>query len=179
MTEQELQTLAKETLDQMIAKLGFQADCTNQTTENGDQKLIVASEDARVLIGRKGQTLEAFEIILNRILKKNDENAPWFSLDIDGYTTSHDGAARDDNRHERRSRRSILDDDTIETLTHIALDAAKEVRHWKKARRLGPYLPAERRIIHTTLADDPVVTTNSIPAPEAGERMKYVEILMK
>ena len=61
-------------------------------------------------------------------------------------------------------------------LEAMAKDTAKEVKHWKKAKRLGPYLPAERRVIHTALKDDPDVTTESIPALEVGERMKYIEI---
>ena len=73
----------------------------------------------------------------------------------------------------------VLDDETVEQLTNMALDCAKEVKHWKTSKKLGPYLPAERRVIHTALKENEFVTTNSIPAPEAGDRMKYVEILLK
>ena len=176
MTAEELQTLAKESLDKMTDTLGFQATSTIAANDEGNGfKLSLASEDAGRIIGRKGQTLEALELVLNRIVKKNDEDAPWVALEIDGYSTGRTG-----NAPERKGgRHSILDDETVEQLTHMALDCAKEVRHWKKTKKLGPYLPAERKVIHTALKDDPEVTTNSIPAPEAGERMKYVEVLLK
>ncbi len=177
MTAEELQKLAKEALDTMTDKLGFQATATVVPAEDGNTfKLDLASEDAGRIIGRKGQTLEALEMILNRILKKNDEDAPWIALEIDGYATGRTGNVPE---HREGGRRSILDEETVEQLTHMALDCAKEVRHWKKTKKLGPYLPAERKVIHTALKDDPEVTTNSIPAPEAGDRMKYVEVLLK
>ncbi|MBR4125235.1 MAG: hypothetical protein IKR13_03450, partial [Victivallales bacterium] len=88
--------------------------------------------------------------------------------EVDGYSTGHTGAPPE--------RHGILDNDTIMMLESMAKDTAKEVKHWKKSKRLGPYLPAERRVIHTALKDDSEVTTESIPAPEAGERMKYIEV---
>ena len=168
MTEQEYKDLAKNTLDQMTELLGYGANSTVLPGEHDNFKLSLASEAAGRIIGRKGQALEALELLLNRILKKNDENAPWVPVEVDGYSTGHTGAPPE--------RHGILDDDTVMQLEAMAKDTAKEVKHWKKAKRLGPYLPAERRVIHTALKDDPDVTTESIPAPEVGERMKYIEI---
>lgn len=176
MTSQELQTLAKDALEKMTVTLGFPTEITIVPTDENSFKLTLASEDAGRIIGRKGQTLEALELVLNRIVKKNDENAPWVPVEIDGYSTGRTGAVPERGKD---GRRPILDDETIDQLTHMALDAAKEVRHWKKAKRLGPYLPAERRIIHTTLKDDPDVTTESIPVPEEGPRMKYINVILK
>ena len=168
MTEQERKELAKKTLDEMTALLEFGATSTILPGEHDNFKLSIASGDAGRIIGRKGQALEALELLLNRILKKNDEDAPWVPVEVDGYSTGHTGALPE--------RHGILDDDTVRMLESMAKDTAKEVKHWQKTKRLGPYLPAERRIIHTTLKDDPAVTTESIPAPEAGARMKYIEV---
>ena len=57
------------------------------TVEERGQKIGVkiASEDAGRIIGRKGQTLDSLQLILNRILFKQDENCPHVMLDIDGY----------------------------------------------------------------------------------------------
>ena len=177
MTQEELQALAKNSLDKMVELLDFQAQSAIQNAEEGQGfKLNLASEDAGRIIGRKGQTIEALELVLNRINNKNDEDAPWVPVEIDGYSTGRTGDAP---KRDKDGRRCILDDETVDQLTRMALDCAKEVRHWKKSKRLGPYLPAERRVIHTVLKDDAEVTTESIPAPEAGDRMKYVEILLK
>lgn len=168
MTEQEFKDLAKQTLDQMTALLEYRATSTILPGEHDNFKLSLATENAGRIIGRKGQALEALELLLNRILKKNDEDAPWVPVEVDGYSTGHTGAPPE--------RHGILDDETIRQFECMAKDTAKEVKHWKKSKRLGPYLPAERRVIHTALKNDPEVTTESIPAPEAGERMKYIEV---
>lgn len=168
MNEQEYKDLAKNTIDQMTKLLGYEATSTLLPGEHDNFKVSLASEDAGRIIGRKGQALEALELLLNRILKKNDEDAPWVPVEVDGYSTGHTGAPPE--------RHGILDNDTIAMLESMAKDTAKEVKHWQKPKRLGPYLPAERRVLHTALKDDPAVTTESIPAPEAGERMKYVEV---
>ena len=168
MTEQERKDLAKKTLDEMTALLELGATSTIMPGEHDNFKLSIASEDAGRIIGRKGQSLEALELLLNRILKKNDEDAPWVPVEVDGYSTGHTGAPPE--------RHGILDDDTIRMLESMAKDTAKEVKHWQKPKRLGPYLPAERRVIHTALKSDAAVTTESIPAPEAGARMKYIEV---
>lgn len=180
MTPQELQSLAKKTLEEMVKPLELQAECQivpQGDSEEGAFTISLQGRDCGRIIGRKGQTLEALELIFNRIMKRHDEDAPWIPLEIDGYTTGKIGDAP--RRGGKDGRRFQLDDETLERLTHMAKDCAKEVKHWKKSRKLGPYLPVERRAIHTALKDDPDVTTNSIPAPEAGERMKYVEILLK
>ena len=167
MTAQELQEAAQTALASMIQSLGYDATIEPVEAENGALTLNLKMDDAGRLIGRKGQVLEALELLLNRILKRQDETAPWVSVEIDGYSTGHTAG-------EHRAGGAHLDSEEAERFEHLALDAAKEVRHWKQEKRLGPYLPAERRIIHTALKGDPEVTTESIEAPEAGPRMKYV-----
>ena len=60
------------------------------TVEERGQKIGVkiASEDAGRIIGRKGQTLDSLQLILNRILFKQDEECPHVMLDIDGYANA-------------------------------------------------------------------------------------------
>ena len=167
MSQEERQAKAVEFLQGALTRLGIQAEIEVEQAEEGAFKLQLQSENAGRLIGRKGQVLEALELLLNRILKRQDEKAPWVPIEIDGYTTGHTAG-------EHRAGGAHLDSEEAERFEHLALDAAKEVRHWKQEKRLGPYLPAERRIIHTALKGDPEVTTESIEAPEAGPRMKYV-----
>ncbi|MBR4125618.1 MAG: KH domain-containing protein, partial [Victivallales bacterium] len=76
MTEQERKELAKKNLDKMTEMLGYGATSTVLPGEHDNFKLSLASEDAGRIIGRKGQALEALELLLNRILKKNDEDTP-------------------------------------------------------------------------------------------------------
>ncbi|MBO7741182.1 MAG: KH domain-containing protein, partial [Victivallales bacterium] len=126
MTEQEIKELALKVLGELVAALGFNAQCTPAEAEaEGTIKFELQMEDAGRIIGKKGQTLEALELLLNRILHKNDENAPWAIIDVDGYTTGHTGA-------ERRTGRGPIDAEDVARLDKLALDAAKEVRHWNR-----------------------------------------------
>ncbi len=168
MIDTEFKDLALNTLTEMTSLLGYQAAVT--PTEKDDALLLeVAMDNAGRLIGNQGRTLEALELLLNRILRKNDEKTPWVAVSVDGYTTGQTGGP--DRRVGHR-----MDDDEVQRFEHIALDAAKEVKHWKSPKKLGPYMPAERRVIHTALKGDADIVTESIPAPESGDRMKFVLI---
>ncbi len=62
--------IAKQTLEKMLELLGVQAEVS--LPENADDnRLFLKVDDAGRLIGKKGQTLEALELVLNRILKKD------------------------------------------------------------------------------------------------------------
>lgn len=70
----------------------------------------ISSEDAGRIIGRKGQTLESLQLLLNRIMFKDDEECPHIMLDIDGYAKGERGTRpaefeeRGGEREERRDR---------------------------------------------------------------------------
>lgn len=149
----------------------------------------ISSEDAGRIIGRKGQTLESLQLLLNRIMFKDDEECPHIMLDIDGYAKGERGARSetDDESEEggerrpreRRERRPRREEDgertTKDQLEQQALDAAKEVKRWGEPVTLPEMNAHDRRIIHVTLKDDPELTTESM-----GEgAMKKVVISLK
>lgn len=178
MNENELKETAAAVMGELTAHLGLQCTCgTADCGEDGAFKLTLSSPEAGEIIGRKGQHLIALELIFNRIIKARtkSDDTPWIPVEVDGYSTGRTGehphrggTGAEDGRHG--------DSAMVERFTAIAQAAAKEVRYWKEERRIGPYLPAERRVIHNVLKDDPEVTTESEPAPEAGERMKCVVV---
>ena len=140
------------------------------TVEERGQKIGVkiASEDAGRIIGRKGQTLDSLQLILNRILFKQDENCPHVMLDIDGYaggerdrrSASGEGNAKEGHRRPRREHGASHT--SSEQLKQQARDAAMEVKRWGEPVKLPEMNAHDRRIIHVTLKDDPEVTTESI-----------------
>ena len=149
----------------------------------------ISSEDAGRIIGRKGQTLESLQLLLNRIMFKDDEECPHIMLDIDGYAKGERGerSEADDESEEggerrpreRRERRPRREEDgertTKDQLEQQALDAAKEVKRWGEPVTLPEMNAHDRRIIHVTLKDDPELTTESM-----GEgAMKKVVISLK
>ena len=108
---------AVKTLATMFDYLSLKADL--KVTERGPKVAItISSEDAGRIIGRKGQMLESFQTILNRMMYNNDQTFPRVVLDIDGYprtrvNTPRDGettapAARPsrNNNYERKNQRN-------------------------------------------------------------------------
>jgi spoIIIJ-associated protein len=148
----------------------------------------ISSDNAGRIIGRKGQTLESLQLLVNRIMFKMDEECPHITLDIDGYAAggreNKEEAAGDaaenssSGEYRRRPRRNGGNGEahsSVEQLEKQALDAAKEVKRWGEPVKLPEMNAHDRRIIHITLKDDPEVTTESL-----GEgAMKKVVISLK
>jgi len=129
---------SKETLEKLLALLGFQAAVEEHNMDDG-VLLDVKTEDAGRLIGRQGQTLTDLQYVTNRLLFQQDANAPKVMVDVGGYRAQ----ARD-------------------ALVKRAQDAAEKVRRWGDAVELEPMNAFDRRIVHQTLKDDPDVETHSV-----------------
>ena len=128
----------KETLEKILASLGFQATVEEHKMDDGIF-LDVKTEDSGRLIGRQGQTLADLQYITNRILFQQDASAPKAMVDVGGYRTQ----ARD-------------------ALVKRAKDAADKVRRWGDAVEMEPMNAFDRRIVHQALKDDPDVETHSV-----------------
>ncbi|MCI7643828.1 MAG: KH domain-containing protein [Lentisphaeria bacterium] len=163
---------AQRTLGIMLDYLGLEA--TLKVEEKGSRIAIkIASDDAGRIIGRKGQSLESLQLLLNRMMFNGDEECPRILLDIDGYgrgknskddAVTEGGESRDsgDNRRGRRRRRSPEEEEEIDAqLVQQALDAAKEVKRWGDPVVLPKMNSHDRRIIHITLQEDGEVETQS------------------
>ncbi len=159
---EEQKAKASKTLATMLDYLGLEAALK---TENKGASIAIkiSSEDAGRIIGRKGQTLESLQLLLNRMMFNGDKTFPRIMLDIDGYSR-HD-SRNSSNRVRRPRRRSGDDCDTDdihnEQLQQQALDAAKEVKRWGESVVLPEMNSHDRRIIHITLQDDGEITTVS------------------
>ncbi len=102
-------------------------------------ELNIKGDGSGLLIGRHGQTLDALEYVVNRILarKLKDAAAP-VSIDTESYRA-------------RRRRQ----------LHRMALAKGEQAKREHLAVALEPMPPRDRRIIHLALKDDPMVTTRS------------------
>src|ERR1039458_6158631 len=123
----------KETLEKILASLGFQTTVEEHKLEEG-VLLDVKTDDAGRLIGRQGQTLSDLQYITNRLLFQQDATAPKIMVDVGGY------------RAQAR-----------EALVKKAKDAAEKVRRWGDTVELEPMTAFDRRVVHQALKDDPDV----------------------
>jgi spoIIIJ-associated protein len=130
-------------LNEILTLMGEQMQTTaisakEEAGENAAIEINLETENKGLLIGRRGQTLEALEYVVNRIMARRVENPVPVLLDVESY-------------HARRSQR----------LVRLALALGEQVKRQRKALRLKPMPPRERRVIHRTLRDDPLLMTES------------------
>jgi len=101
-------------------------------------------EDLGILIGRRGSTLAALQHIVNVMINRQFGTRVIVTVDVEGY----------------KRRRE-------ESLRNLAHRLAEKVKQTGRAVTLEPMPPAERRIVHLALVDDPDVVTSSIGNGEA------------
>jgi spoIIIJ-associated protein len=114
--------------------------------------LDVQGDDLGGLIGRRGETLSALQLMLRLILSKKFARGINVIVDVENF----------------RQRR-------LEQLRRMARKTAEQVVQRQRAISLEPMPPDERRIIHIELRDHPDVRTESVGE---GNRRK-VTILPK
>lgn len=106
---EDLAARARKTLGTMLDYLGLDAELKVEAQENKLAIKINSREPGRI-IGRKGQTLESLQLLLNRIMFKGDEECPRISIDIDGYPEEGGRAARGERADGDRPPRREYDD---------------------------------------------------------------------
>lgn len=131
-----------EIINEFLTKV---AGCMNITLTNKieekDGRISVNMEgnDMGLLIGYRGETLEALQTILGVVANKGSEDYVRIDLDAENY------------REKRK-----------ETLKNLASKKAYEAVKYNKNITLEPMNAYERRIIHMALQDNEKVTTYSI-----------------
>lgn len=91
-----------------------------------------------ILIGKRGQTLDAIQYLTSLVVNKGDEEYIHVKVDTENY----------------RKRRK-------DTLENLAKNISFKVKRSRRPVSLEPMNPYERRIIHSTLQNDRYVTTYS------------------
>lgn len=147
--------LAKNTpcaafLSELLAKMNNPAPVLAADTDNG-LRLCIDAETMGLLIGRRGETLDAMQYLVSLVANKNrkEEGYIRITLDTEGY----------------RSRRE-------ETLKRLARKNAMHVKQTGRPVSMEPMNPYERRILHSALQGFTGVTTHS----EGEEPNRHVVI---
>ena len=182
---EEMLANSKKILATMLDYLGLEGTVKAEG-KPGKINLLIASDDAGRIIGRKGQSLESLQVLVNRIMQKGDAPCPKIYIDIDGYSSNskrgergergerRDGERRPfrggrrsfqksgEDRGSDRGERPNFGSDKDEQLRQQALDSAKEVRRWGEPVTLPQMNAHDRRIIHITLEKETDLVTESV-----------------
>src|SRR5215204_2137176 len=114
-------------------------DATVDVYESGDAISVdIATEETGLLIGQKGETIDAIQYLLNVIIYKNRPFSKRIVVDSEGY----------------RQRR-------VEAIQGMAHRTARRALREMRPLSLPPMSPAERRVVHLFLKENPQVTTSS------------------
>jgi spoIIIJ-associated protein len=143
----------KELLDTILGYLGFVVQIDETQSEGGNATLQIYMEESHTLIGRDGETLEAIQFLLNRLIQAKDKDAPKVIVDCEHY-------------------RSMREDRIVQRVRELA----ERVRISGRSLQLEPMNSYERRLVHNAFKDDPDVATWS---PSDSARIKQITLLKR
>jgi spoIIIJ-associated protein len=128
---------AKRTLEEILALIPVEATVAASRGE-GRITLKVQGDRSGLLIGRKGNTLDALQFLVNKIVRKALDKKIDVVIDSENY----------------RRRRE-------DSLTQLALKMGDKAKRIKKPVTTNPMNPHDRRLIHLALKDDEHLETRS------------------
>lgn len=143
----------REFLEKVFGAMNIDAEILIEKEEGSNViNVELKGSDMGILIGKRGQTLDALQYLANLAVNKNAEEYVKVKIDTEDY---------------RKRRR--------ETLENLARNIAFKVKRTRRPVSLEPMNPFERRVIHSTLQNDKFVTTHS----EGEEPYRHVVVTPK
>ena len=142
----------REILDTMLGYLGFVFEIEEQERD-GHKVLQIFTHEADRLIGRREQTLDDLQFLLNRILQAGNPKAPRVVVDVDHH-------------------RAMRDDALVAKVRHLA-EAVKSTGRPLQTEPLNSY---DRYVVHNVFKDDPDVMTWS---PPDDAKLKRITIRLR
>lgn len=129
--------IGKSFLEDVLEKMDIKAEV--EMSMNKEQiKMVISGDKMGLLIGKRGENLDALQYLVNLVVNKNTEKYTRVILDTENY----------------RQRRE-------ETLKKLAFRLAKKSSQTKQKVILEPMNPYDRRIIHSALQHSKTVKTYS------------------
>ena len=138
-------------LEDLLSLMGFPGKINIVFREDQKTGLEIVSDYSGLIIGKRGKTLDALQLITNVYAGKLSSDTR-IIIDTEGY----------------RVRRE-------ENIVRLANKMADQVRRSKGSRLLEPMNPFERRIVHTTLNDIDDIDTKS----EGDGMYRQVRVIYK
>ena len=163
--EEEMEEEEEETLEQnpefeekvcaflegVVSRMGYECKATVSARKGRKVCISLEGENSNIIIGRKGQNLDAFQVLANVFAGRLDSSRK-IIVDAEGYRTRHE-----------------------DQIIKEAYRTAQQVRKSGRSRLLEPMNPYERRLVHTALNDVTGIETKS----EGEGLYKQVRIIAK
>lgn len=147
MTVGQVAQIAQQVVLELLGAMGITARVNLRNVASrasqpldGDNPIVldITGDDLGILIGRRGETLSALQLVTNIIVGRRTHEWARIVVDVEGYRLRREDALRS-----------------------LATRMAERVRYSKTPFTMEAMPPNERRIIHLTLQDSPYVSTES------------------
>jgi len=130
---------ASKVVEELLQKMKIEYQIDNVEWDNGVTRINIVGKDMGLLIGRKGETLNALQFLAGLMVNRKREQKMRIVLDVEDY---------------RKKREQSLE--------ALALRLSEKVKQTQKNVIMRPMNPQERRIVHTILQEDPQLVTYSM-----------------
>ena len=134
--DEEAFAAVEATLSELLSAAGFLVEIRRRPAK--EMLFELMGDDVEPLLASGGEGLSGLEVLTGRIASKQLGRPVYPRLDAEGFRA-----------HQR------------ESLEELALRSAEEAKRTHRPQLLPPLSPAERRLIHLALAEDPDVETES------------------
>lgn len=124
-------------LQDVTGAMGLTLDVATEETPD-HLRLNLTGEGADVFLRRKGEPLDALQVIVNTAFRREDRGERHYVVDVQGFRKEQD-----------------------EELRKEARELAAKVQASGEDEEMGPLNPYARRIVHLAVAENPAVTTES------------------
>jgi len=136
--EEQLRDRVESFLQGLLEHMNVQAEMTITEKENGALHVNLTGDNMGVIIGRRGETLDAIQHLTNYAVNRGADKRTRINVDAENYR-----AKREDS------------------LVSLAEKMAAKVIKYKRSMALEPMNSYERHVIHTALQNYEGITTAS------------------
>jgi spoIIIJ-associated protein len=124
-------------LQDVTGAMGLTLDVATEETPD-HLRLNLTGEGADIFLRRKGEPLDALQVIVNTAFRREDRGERHYVVDVQGFR-------KDQDEELRKEARAL----------------AEKVQASGEDEEMGPLNPYARRIVHMAVAENPAVTTES------------------
>lgn len=134
----DLDTRVTEFLHRVLGAMGLQLTAEQEETAD-NVRINLSGDGAEVLLRRKGEVLDALQVIVNTAFRRDARGDRHYVIDALGFRRGKDA--------ELRQMAQFLIDKV--KLNHVP-------------QEIGPLNPYARRIVHLAVSEDDAVTSESV-----------------
>ena len=143
---------AQAFVQEVTRRMGVEVEVHAKTTEEGNIRIDMQGDTLGILIGRRGETLDALQYLTSLIVNKGQSEYTRVTLDTENYRAKREDA-----------------------LVRLANRMANRAQKTGRRVSMEPMNPYERRILHSALQGNTAVLTHS----EGDEPNRHVVITLK